>query len=242
MEFAEILKAFVEVGVLGCCAVLVILMLYNNHKHNERRLDKKDDREDKGEELIQKELKDLIDVISDQNKIFQEQQAKNMDLMMQKIIDGVVTHTITPEENKKLAEVTSEIDNILLDIIRETGASRACLVQYHNGGRGINKQSFLKMSMTNEQVQLGVQPIIGSFKDIFRSTLAYFVKELDNTGRCYINNSDELKDKDISMYEFLSNRGVQAKYGLAIRNKEKSMNIGFICIEFNNKNCVDIEK
>ena len=68
-------------------------------------------------------------------------------------------------------QISQEIDKHLQAIITETNASRAALIQYHNGGRGINKQSFLKMSMTNEQIQLGVKPFINGFKDQFRSIL-----------------------------------------------------------------------
>ena len=88
-----------------------------------------------------------------------------------------------------------------------TGASRASLVQYHNGGKGVNRQSFLKMSMTNEQVQLGVKPIISTFKDQFRSVLAYFVKEINEKGYCYIDDFEDLQSIDAGTYEFLRDRG-----------------------------------
>lgn len=76
------------------------------------------------------------------------------------------------------------------------------------------------MSMTNEQVQLGVKPVIQDFKDQFRSVLAYFTKELSNSGKCYIKDLEELQNIDPNMYEFLKDRGLQSKFGLAIHNKE----------------------
>ena len=76
------------------------------------------------------------------------------------------------------------------------------------------------MSMTNEQVQLGVKPVIQDFKDQFRSVLAYFTKELSNNGKCYIKDLEELQNIDPNMYEFLKDRGLQAKFGLAIYNRD----------------------
>jgi hypothetical protein len=43
---------------------------------------------------------------------------------------------------------------MIKQMLIDTKADRAYVVQYHNGGRGINKQSFLKMSITNEEVQI----------------------------------------------------------------------------------------
>ena len=154
----------------------------------------------------------MLELIEEQNKNYHEQQLKNTETLINGIVNGILNHVPSTEENKKLTKVSEEIDQHLQDILLETGASRACLVQYHNGGRGINKQSFLKMSMTNEQVQLGITPMIKDFKDVFRSTLAYFVKELDESGVCYIDDYNTLKEVDISMYEFLASRGVQSKY------------------------------
>ena len=76
------------------------------------------------------------------------------------------------------------------------------------------------MSMTNEQVQLGVKPVIQDFKDQFRSVLSYFVKQLSDKGKCYIPDLEGIQNIDPSMYEFLKDRGLQAKFGLAIHNRD----------------------
>lgn len=99
------------------------------------------------------------------------------------------------------------------------------------GGRGLNKISFLKMSMTNEVVKIGVQPFISEFQNQFRAMFSYWVNEIDKRGYCNINNIDELKEKDASMYEFLKVRNIQAKFGIGIKNEERTT-IGFICMEF----------
>ena len=90
------------------------------------------------------------------------------------------------------------------------------------------------MSITNEQVQLGVKPLMSEFKDQFRSVLSYFVHEIHDTGHCYISDYEDLQGTDSSMYEFLRDRGVQAKFGIAIHDKN-NMIIGFVCAEFLDK-------
>ena len=184
-------------------------------------------------------IKDL-DKIYKQNLEYQEQQAKNTELLIQSIIQGVTSHVPSPEENLKLTKISNEIDNILQQILLETNASRVAVVQYHNGGKGINRQSFLKMSVTNEQVQLGVKPIMPEFKDQFRNVLSYFVKELDLKDFCYIPDCDQLKEVDTGMYEFLTSRDIQAKFGVAIHDSAHNI-IGFICIEYIDKTKANLD-
>lgn len=242
MEFLTVIKSYMEIGVLGLCAVLTVTIAWLYFKKSQEKSDEKDKRIDKKDDIyvedkhsLEDKFDKMLDLMQKQNQEYQEQQAKNTEMLMQNIINGVVTHVPSPEENNKLTRVTEEINKDLQEMLIQTNASRASLVQYHNGGKGINRQSFLKMSMTNEQVQLGVKPFISEFKDQFRSVLAYFVKELNDKGYCYIDNFEDIKDKDTSMYEFLRDREIQSKYGIAIKDNN-GMVIGFICIEYIDKN------
>lgn len=132
-----------------------------------------------------------------------------------------------------------KIDNQLYVMLNETKASRAYLVQYHNGGKGLNKQSFLKMSTTNEQVQLGVKPYMPELKDQFRSVLAYFTREININGFCYIPNISSIKDDDASMFEFMKSRGVVAQFGYSIKDYNKTV-IAFVCLEYLDTPKVDV--
>lgn len=234
MEGAAIFKAFLEVGVLGICAITMITILLQNHKRFNKKDDEKDIRIDKKDDNQDKRYDKMMELMQQQNKEFHDQLFKQMEVLTNSIVNGVVNHTPSQEESKKVTKVSEEIDKCLQEMLLETSASRASLVQYHNGGKGINRQSFLKMSMTNEQVQLGVKPIISTFKDQFRSALSYFVKQINDTGFCYIDDYITIQDKDTSMYEFLRDRGVESKYGIAVKNIYGNI-IGFICIEYSNK-------
>lgn len=235
MEFAQALQAYMEVGFLGICGVLVVVMFYLFVKRSHQKEDEQDNKHTQKDNLIQNNFSTLTKFIQEQFKMLIDQQTENNKLLMNAIVKGVTNHVPSRDENDKLTNVNTEINNHLQQILLNTNASRANLVQYHNGGRGINKQSFLKMSITNEQVQLGVKPFISEFKDQFRNLLAYFVQQLDEKGYCYIQDSETLKDKDISTYEFLKDRGIQAKYGMAIRDNN-GMVIGFVSVEYLDKN------
>lgn len=239
MEFADVFRAYLEVGMLGLCAILMIVLFYQNYQHNKKveddktkKMDKQNDnmeqRFDKKDQINEDRYDKLLDM-------FQQQLQKNNEMLLTQINNLAGPHVLSHEENEHLIKVSDEIDQALQKILEETNADRVSLVQYHNGGKGINKQSFLKMSMTNEQVKLGIKPFISNFKDQFRSVLAYFVKEINRNNYCYIDDVEAVKEVDISMYEFMKDRGVYSKFGIGVRNKENTI-IGFICVEYLNKN------
>lgn len=261
MEFTEALKAFLEVGMLGLCAIMMIVIFWENHKRQTENDTEKNKTISDNNKFVEQKLDNMIDVIKtqndnvittiqNQNDFFMKtqeqhyiQQQENNRQLINAIINGVTTHVPSVEENDKLTKVSEEIDNLLQVMLIETKASRVSLVQYHNGGKGVNKQSFLKMSMTNEQVQLGVKPFITDFKDQFRSVLAYFVGKLNTDGYCYIKDAEELINVDTSMYEFMKTRGIKSKFGYAVRGPEGNV-IAFLCIEFieNSAEKADINK
>lgn len=252
MDWANYIKAYLEVGMLGLSAILLIAIFWLSYKRYEkqddltitRRNKRDDDMEDrrnrKEDHMIERQETKEDRLEKKFDKMIEMMQAQNKELI-NTIITGVTTHVPTTEENDKLTKVSEEIDHTLQNILLETNASRVSLVQYHNGGKGVNRQSFLKMSITNEQVQLGVKPFISEFKDQFRSVLAYFVKTLNDSDYCYIDDVEAIQQLDASMYEFMSNRGIQAKFGMAIRGCEGNV-IGFVCAEFLNNKNVDVSK
>ena len=170
-------------------------------------------------------------------KMFKTQQDK----LFNKLLDGINNHTLSKEENEKISKIEVEIQNILKEALDETKSARVSFVRYHNGGRGLNKLSFLKMSMTNEVVKIGVQPFISEFQNQFRAMFSYWINEIDTKGYCDIENIEDMKLKDTSMYEFLKTRNIQAKFRIGIKNDENTT-ISFIYIEFLYKDNMNKEK
>lgn len=247
-EFAGVISAYSELGILGLIAVLMIVIFIRMFKNNETQqkekdnyLQQKDAQIKEQTDDVSKKLTDMLDIMKKQNEEYHENQLKMIEeerkrneMLIERIVSGVTTHVPSAEENKKLTEINKNIDDTLKEMLLQTKADRVSLVQYHNGGKGVNKQAFLKMSMTNEQIQLDVRPFMSEFKDQFRSVLGYFTHEINEKGFCYIENPNDIIKDDIGMYEFMKNRGLQAKYGWAIHGKD-GYALGFICIEYESR-------
>ena len=231
MDWAELVKFYVEIGILGLCGVLTVMIAYLGFKRSRDDNKNKDKRLEKNQDKSDDRFDTMLKLIQEQNKAFQEQQLKNNELLINNIVQGVTSHVPSSEENVKLTRITEEIDKTLQQILIFTNADRVDLVQYHNGGKGVNRQSFLKMSMTNEQVKIGVKPFMSEFKDQFRSVIAYIIRTLNETGYCYISDAEEMKTVDAGTYEFLLNRGIEAKYCMAIHSNDGTV-IGFVCVEY----------
>ena len=244
-EFTSVLQAYTEVGILGLLSVLVIILIWRSFDRKGKdddwkksKIDEKDNNINDDKAYVTEQLKQMTQIMQQQNEnynrfqqeIVSKSQALNEQLV-ERIVDGVYYRVPSPTENEKLTKVNVGIDTILQEILSETNASRVSLVQYHNGGKGINKQAFLKMSMTNERIQKDVKPFISEFKDQFRSVLGWFVNEVNSNGHCYIEDVERALDKDIGVYEFMKNRGITAKFGYAVHDSEKNV-IAFICAEF----------
>lgn len=237
MEFADVAKNYIELGLTGLSAIIIIWLFVLTFHRNNNKDDKREERTNKKEDNMENRFDEMLELIKKQNEEYQKQQSE----MITQIINGVTNHVPSPEDNFKLTKITEEVDLVLAEILKETGADRVNLVQYHNGGRGINKQAFLKMSITNEQVKFGVKAFISDFKDQFRSVLAYFVKELHDNGECYISDVEDLKNIDNSMYDYMKGKGIESKFGIAIKDRE-DMVIAFVSAEFINKELVDLNK
>lgn len=219
MGWIEVAKTIAELGIMVVCSALVVTIFWLNYKRSNNKDDKKDDKID-----------NIMNKIQEQN-----------DMLVNQIIKGVTGHTLSSEENTVLTQVELQINDCLKIVQQKTNASRVSLVRYHNGNKGMDGLSFLKMSMTNECVKIGIQPIMQEFQNYFRSFLPYWIHQLDKTGKCYIDDIEDIKDIDTNSYEYLKTRGVQAKYGISVKNKE-GYPIGFICIEYLDKKDVDKEQ
>lgn len=237
MEFADVAKNYIELGLTGLSAIIIIWLFVLTFHRNNNKDDKREERANKKEDNMENRFDEMLELIKKQNEEYQKQQSE----MITQIINGVTNHVPSAEDNSRLTKITEEVDIVLSEILKETGADRVNLVQYHNGGRGINKQAFLKMSMTNEQVKFGVKAFMPESKDQFRSVLAYFVRELNDNNECYISNIEDLKNIDNSMYDYMRGKGIESKFGIAIRNRENTV-IAFVSAEFINKELVDLNK
>ena len=154
MEWAELAKVYAEIGIFGLCSILTVMIAYLGFKRSHEDNKYKDKRLEKDKDKLDDRFDAMLQLIQEQNKTFQEQQMKNNEMLINSIVQGVTNHVPSDTENDKLTKIAEEIDKTLQQILIYTNADRVDLVQYHNGGKGVNRQSFLKMSMTNEQVKV----------------------------------------------------------------------------------------
>lgn len=224
LTYENLVKSYLEIGVLGILSIVFILIAVYLVKKMRTDFD-----------WFKTKVSDKDDNISLLYQKFFESQQKQNEYLIKQIVNQITQHTPSPKENKKLAEIQNKIDNLLKDIMLNTNASRVCLVQYHNGGRGINKQSFLKMSCTNEQAQVGEKHFITIFQNQFRSVLSYVVNTLDIQDNCYIEDINQIKSLDYGTYDFLVSRNIKQVYIRAIHGEE-NMVIGFVFISFTDSN------
>ena len=210
MELATLVNFAKAIGDGIVIAIIIILYLIDRKKKNKQA------EEDKAE--LDRERKEY------------KEEYKNL---VKEIIDGVNSHHLTPQESKSVAQIEKQINDTIQEILEKTNASRVCVVKYHNGQRDMTGMAFLKMSMTNEVVNRGVVPLMGDFKDLFRSYLAYWCHELEINGKCIIKDTNDKQNIDINMYEYLKTRNIEAKYGIALTNLDGDV-IGFLCVEYLN--------
>ena len=110
-EALALSKSIAELGILIIIAGAFIYMVYQNWKIK----NEKDKTE--SEQL---------------NKLVQDIQAQNNDLV-DKLISANRPQTITAEQYNNTSKIGNEINEALEKARLKTDASRACLVQFHNG-------------------------------------------------------------------------------------------------------------
>lgn len=203
----------------GLAVIIMIILFLKTNKKRQSEYDQE-----------RKEYKEMNKEIHD-----------NYTAMIQDIVQGVSKRHLTFEESKGLIQIEKQINDAINLILKETNASRVCIVKYHNGNKDMTGKSFLKMSMTNEVVNIGIAPMMQDFKDIFRSLLSYWCHELEENEVCAIRNAEEVKDKDVTMYQYLVTRNIESKYGTVLKDNDGNI-IGFICIEYLDKKDFDLKK
>lgn len=219
MDIVTIIKAILDVGILTLCAAVVVWQFINDRN-----------RQGKKEEEYSSITQDIIGKLREQN-----------DLMLKEIIQKVdMGHMITQEEDKDISKVEKELEMYLSEILKDTRSNRVALFRYHNGGKDYNGRSFLRMSMTNEVVKGGTALIQHQSQNLFRSMFFGLIHSLEDNGYDYIEDIENIKEQDTGFYSYLKDFGINAKYSIALYSSHRNI-IGFLTIDFANKDDVDIK-
>lgn len=220
MGFVEIVKSLSDVGVLVMCAALIIWQVIND------RIGQK-----KNQDSLKNFLGETVRNLEEQNKMMLGQIIKKVD----------AGHMISDEEDNNISKIEKELEMYLTEILEKTNANRASLFRYHNGGKDYNGRSFLRMSMTNEVVKCGTALIQPQSQNIFRSMFYYLIRSLEDNGYDFIDDVEDIKNTDTGFYRYLRDFDIKAKYSVALYGFTGKI-IGFISIDFANKEDTNIEK
>lgn len=165
------------------------------------------------------------------------------DKMIQQILEAIKQpHLLSEEENNRMTKIDEEIDSYLEKILNACDATRASLVKYHNGGNDMLGNSILKMSMSNEKCAAGIMHIQRNFQNQLRSFSTLLGKELNEKGICFIENVENVKNIDNSLYQYMKQVGIVAKYTTAITNTKTGVVIGYLSIDFGNNEHINLEQ
>ena len=208
MEWLSLLKA---VGEFGIMAVICAIFLYQNNKSNDQQ-----------QQLMSQLFNQMI------------QQNEQMHASMANIANHG-SHVLTEEEDQNAKRIDKAINTYLQQLVATCHSSRAFVARYHNGGKDMTATSFLKLSCTNEVVNIGYSPVISDFQNQFRSMISIICEQLDETGESYIYDLETIHEEDTGTYEFLKGRGVKSLYAKALRNQNGYV-IGFVMVSYTEQN------
>lgn len=234
MSMTEIATLIEKIGFGLVCGAAVIYIFIDMYNRNKASHTKKEDQQLQQTNEQNKQYQDMYSEMFDMLK-------KQNTMMTEKIINEITRHTITPEENVALSLIEDQINSCLKRVLEKCNASRVGLVRFHNGGRDMNRLSFLKMSVTNEIIKPGLKPLQPEFQNMFRSFFHWWCSELNDSGHCFIKDIEEIREKDPSMYEFLKSRGINSEFGIPIQS-ESGCIVGYIFIEYIDKDDVKFEQ
>lgn len=207
MAWLDVVKAIADVGVMVViCAVFII-------RSNQDRKEQAEVNKTMFNTMI-KQFTELVEKVSSEKH---------------------EPHVLTEDEDKTALEIDKVINTYLQNIVVDTGANRAMVTRYHNGGRDMAAVPFLKMSVTNEIVNVGNKPYISQLQNQFRSMLMMVRDALDAEGECYISSAKDIKESDVGTYEFLRAYGIRSAYFTALKN-QNNYTIGFVVVFFNETN------
>ena len=102
MEWAAIVKEFMEIGLLGLCGCVVIYAVLNNFKLKNQRIEKEAERVDNKENKDEDRFDKMLEAMQQQNKEYQEMMMGQFQMMSENIINGVINHVPSDEENAKI--------------------------------------------------------------------------------------------------------------------------------------------
>lgn len=257
MEWLETTKLITDLGFCVVAAGFVMWQIYKHITHRQKveedeheNTKTKQAQENHVAELRNERYERMLDDLQMKQDSFYNLLIENnrkmeerYDSMIKQLLDAInQPHILSDEENERMTKIDEEIDGYLERTLQVCKATRVFLVKYHNGGNDMLGNSILKMSMSNEKCAAGIAHVQRNFQNQIRSFSTLLVKELNEKGICFIEDIENIKNIDNSIYQYLKQIGIKAKYAIAITNIKTNCVIGYMSIDFANNEHIDIEQ
>jgi hypothetical protein len=113
---------------------------------------------------------------------------------------------------KSSIEEDTIIHQALDSLVDHLHASRAFLIQYHNGGTNVADKPFTKLTMTHEHTAFGIHKIQSGYQSVPSGVMAYFNKLLCEEKQVVVRNVTELQQIDLSSYQLLHQEKILSAY------------------------------
>lgn len=230
----EIFSAIAQYG-LGPVIVGVILYLVitltNKHAEKKRAAQ---------EELDKRELVR----IENEKEIERQRLEVEKEERFMKMVKDIVVQTINPPhtvEEQDKSRKSNQFISKQLDCLVAEGADRAYVFSFHNGGRDLLGNGFLKMSMTQESLGEDIAPIMNVYQSMPRMLFPKLYEILEKNDFYNVDDVEDIKEKDQHTYQFLIQHGVKTALFRPIKN-EAGMMLGFVGMEYSHKTCEDKKK
>lgn len=126
------------------------------------------------------------------------------------------------------------INNLLEDMLVYTKASRAGVIQYHNGGRSLHGISFQKASVTNEKLQIGAQNSqIKNWQSMPISVFSYWIHMMTQIepDEFFTRTIDDIRKDDKNMFTEFKRADTRLFVMKQLYSSDK-VPLGFLFIDF----------
>ena len=222
----------VIVGAIVYIAVLVTI----------KRIDAKKQKQEADARLQEQEQADNAKleeqrIEKEKEKARLEAEAKRDQQLIEAFKDLIQGPKHTVEEQKENKRINQCIVRQLDCLIKE-GADRAYMFSFHNGGMDVLGRGFLKMSMTEEDVDSNVVPIMARYQNMPRMLFPKLYEQLDENDFYNVEDVNAIQREDPFTYQFMIEHGAKAAMFRAIK-REDGLMIGFVGMEYIHRTCAD---
>lgn len=138
--------------------------------------------------------------------------------------------TLKKFSRKQRKESIFKINRLLTELLQKTGADRAAVFEYHNGGYNLTGLPFMHFSLAIQRNKLGVDELSKDFDNVLVSSVPDFINELDVNDIYYLEDISPLKDIFPRLYRELSEDNMSSAVFCALEGVDEQ--IGFLLLSF----------